>query len=48
MWDNLRDFRWITVGRCWEKLWIGVFAALPETLYNRDSNHRTIAEDAHE
>ncbi|MEY3990690.1 MAG: hypothetical protein RI985_1771 [Chloroflexota bacterium] len=24
------------------------FAALSETLYNRDSNHRTIAEDAHE
>jgi hypothetical protein len=36
MWDNLRDFAWITVGEEWEKRCIAVFAALTETLYNRD------------
>jgi len=48
MWDNVRDFAWITVGRCWEKLWIDVFAAISETLYNRGSNQRTRAEGTHE
>ena len=48
MWDNVRDFAWITVGEAWEKVCIVVFAAFSETLYNRGSNHCTIAEDIHE
>jgi hypothetical protein len=48
IWDNVRDFAWITVGEEWEKMCIVVFAALTETLYNRGSNHHTVLEDAHE